>query len=313
MIPQSPCICPYTTNSLRFFLLCPIFAIGRSFQVPVIITFALFLLIPRALLGALIKFARNHIILVNHRPVPNHPHSIQVSIGVVFRSTLLGLALSVGYKLTICDQPYLKLLGTYIVLLSVFHFGEYFVTSLTSPRTLRPESFLLYHSMAYVFATSTSLTEFFLESYYFPNSKRFNLISVCGLTLCIFGEIIRKLAMFTAGQNFSHTIMYEKRPDHFLVTHGLYSIFRHPSYAGWFYWAIGTQILLLNPVCFLLFTVMSHKFFKERISNEEETLIDFFGDEYKNYRMRVKLWMPIGRPCSSNSLRDTKNQSLGTK
>lgn len=37
-------------------------------------------------------------------------------------------------------------------------------------------------------------------------------------------------------------VQCEKNAGHVLVTHGVYSIFRHPSYVGWFYWSIGTQV-----------------------------------------------------------------------
>jgi protein-S-isoprenylcysteine O-methyltransferase len=39
--------------------------------------------------------------------------------------------------------------------------------------------------------------------------------------------------MLSCGSNFSHTIMEEKDEEHKLVTNGIYSILRHPSYFGW--------------------------------------------------------------------------------
>lgn len=72
------------------------------------------------------------------------------------------------------------------------------------------------------------------------------LISVIGLLLCIMGEILRKSAMLTASTNFNHIVQTVKERDHELVTHGVYSICRHPSYVGWFYWSIGTQVVALN-------------------------------------------------------------------
>ena len=37
-----------------------------------------------------------------------------------------------------------------------------------------------------------------------------------------------------------------KREEHELVTHGIYGICRHPSYLGWWIFAVGTQVRL-NP------------------------------------------------------------------
>lgn len=48
--------------------------------------------------------------------------------------------------------------------------------------------------------------------------------------------------MHTARHNFSHLVQDEKQANHELVTYGIYRIWRHPSYVGWFYWSIGTQV-----------------------------------------------------------------------
>uniref|UniRef100_A0A1I7X2N9 Protein-S-isoprenylcysteine O-methyltransferase n=1 Tax=Heterorhabditis bacteriophora TaxID=37862 RepID=A0A1I7X2N9_HETBA len=62
-------------------------------------------------------------------------------------------------------------------------------------------------------------------------------ISYIGFILCIFGEILRKTAMVHAGNGFTHKLALSKRPDHRLVTSGIYSYMRHPGYAGEsFYW-----------------------------------------------------------------------------
>lgn len=48
--------------------------------------------------------------------------------------------------------------------------------------------------------------------------------------------------MCTAKHNFNHVVQSERSDNHQLVTHGVYSLCRHPSYVGWFYWSIGTQV-----------------------------------------------------------------------
>ena len=32
------------------------------------------------------------------------------------------------------------------------------------------------------------------------------------------------------------------KADHLLITTGIYAHMRHPSYVGWFYWSVGTQV-----------------------------------------------------------------------
>ena len=44
--------------------------------------------------------------------------------------------------------------------------------------------------------------------------------------------------------------------------------FRHPSYTGFFYWAVGTQMVLQNHVCFIVFTSLLWRFFYFRVRCE---------------------------------------------
>ncbi|KAL1116477.1 hypothetical protein AAG570_004950 [Ranatra chinensis] len=120
-------------------------------------------------------------------------------------------------------------------------------------------------------------------------------LSALGLFVCVCGEAVRKLAMLTARTNFNHVVQSEKRPDHTLVTHGVYSLCRHPAYAGWFYWAVGTQMILVNPVCIVAYLAASWKFFKDRITIEEVTLLNFFQYDYVLYQDRIPTGLPFIR------------------
>lgn len=133
--------------------------------------------------------------------------------------------------------------GLYFVILTIFHFSEFLITAVNQSNTVTIEAFLLNHSREYHLALAISLMEFALESYFIPDIKfYFPLLIKIGFIVCLICELIRKVAMFTAGQNFTHIIADEHEPDHFLVTSGIYGIWRHPSYVGWFYWSIGTQV-----------------------------------------------------------------------
>ena len=61
--------------------------------------------------------------------------------------------------------------------------------------------------------------------------------------------------------------------------------FRHPSYAGWFLWSLGSQLILVNPFCLLAYAYVSFSFFSERIYCEEFMLLKFFGKEYREYQV----------------------------
>ena len=81
----------------------------------------------------------------------------------------------------------------------------------------------------------------------------------------ILGEGLRVAAFFTAKNNFTHLVRYKKNPKHQLITHGVYSIFRHPSYTGYFYFCVFSQIFLANWISAIGFFIVLSKFFNERI------------------------------------------------
>ena len=62
-----------------------------------------------------------------------------------------------------------------------------------------------------------------------------------------------------------------------------YKVFRHPSYVGFYYWAVGTQLLLGNVLNTILFATAAWMFFHRRIPYEEESLTLLFPDEYPEY------------------------------
>ncbi|XP_023723944.1 protein-S-isoprenylcysteine O-methyltransferase, partial [Cryptotermes secundus] len=123
--------------------------------------------------------------------------------------------------------------------------------------------------------------------------KEATAVSLIGMLLCVGGEFLRKLAVFTAKTNFNHVVQSVHEEGHQLVTHGVYNYCRHPSYVGWFYWSIGTQLILVNLVCIVAYVVASWKFFNERVFIEENMLLHFFGDDYYQYQKRVSTGLPF--------------------
>lgn len=107
------------------------------------------------------------------------------------------------------------------------------------------------------------------------------------------GQYFRSLAMWQCGESFNHMIAHEKPSHHRLMTSGIYQYLRHPSYFGWFYWSIGMQLVLGNFWCFAAYFYVSWKFFHERIPYEEELLLRFYGDEYRQYVARSYIGIPF--------------------
>ncbi|XP_064459508.1 protein-S-isoprenylcysteine O-methyltransferase-like [Ornithodoros turicata] len=212
---------------------------------------------------------------------------------IVWRAALLGTGAGIGLLTTIHAPSSWKVFGWYMILICTFHFSEYFTTAIVNPKSLNLDTFLLNHSREYGVAAVCSWIEFLLERSLYPDLKETWWISVVGFVLCITGEVLRKAAMFTAGTNFNHIIQCHREEGHVLVTHGVYSLCRHPSYVGWFLWSVGTQTVLVNPVCIIAYALASWKFFKTRVEAEEVTLLNFFGEDYVQYQKRTCTGLPF--------------------
>ena len=188
----------------------------------------------------------------------------------------------------------------YFFLLIIFHMSEYLLTAAYRPDTLSFDNFLLNHSTAYQACVLMAWFEYWIEwtllpesSLPWPVSKQFGPVSAIGMVLCLMGMFTRALGMSTASTNFSHKIEDVKRAEHTLVTHGIYSVLRHPAYFGFFWWSVGTQILLANPICLLGYTAATWHFFYDRIPHEESLLVEFFGDAYRAYRKETWVGIPL--------------------
>jgi protein-S-isoprenylcysteine O-methyltransferase len=211
-----------------------------------------------------------------------------MNFSIYWRSSLLSNVFLIG--ILISNQrtyPSLVCFGYYLMSLSFFHLSEYTFTALFNQEETSTDSFLLNHSWEYGIAAASSWCEFLIEAFLFPSLKLSLYTRLVGIFFILFGELFRKSAMYTAGTNFNHYVQESKQENHILVTSGVYAFFRHPSYFGWFVWSIGTQILLANPICTVLYTIVSWKFFNSRIVYEEYYLLKFFGKQYLNYQEKV--------------------------
>ena len=52
-------------------------------------------------------------------------------------------------------------------------------------------------------------------------------------------------------------------------------------------------MVLCNPVCVVLYALVSWKFFTDRIEAEEYYLLNFFGSSYLEYQKRVPTGLPF--------------------
>lgn len=213
--------------------------------------------------------------------------------------TSYGLGILLGISVALIPQLTFNNISGYIISLSVFHFLEFFTTAKFNPGKVSSESFLINNGRGYVSAHAFAVLEAVVEYIIFPTWKSTwfsytnTIIVIFGLILIIMGQIIRSLSMITAGQSFSHTVKTKMISDHKLITTGIYSFMRHPSYFGFFWWAIGTQLLLLNPISLVTFILVLWNFFNKRIIFEERFLVKFFGVDYLKYKVKVGVGIPF--------------------
>jgi protein-S-isoprenylcysteine O-methyltransferase len=181
---------------------------------------------------------------------------------------------------------------TYFCSLCIFHLLEFFVTALYNPSVATSDSFLINHSIMYTTAAITSWIEFWLTHILLLTMTRaiplrlfsfYRTMSITGLVLVIGGQWLRSCAMATASESFNHYIQIQKNDNHRLVTNGVYAYVRHPSYMGFFFWSIGTQLILGNILHTVVYTAATWQFFYRRIAYEEESLNQFFPEEYPSY------------------------------
>lgn len=211
---------------------------------------------------------------------------------IALTSSLLGVLL--GVSVAVLPFIQFKSVCLYLISLSLFHFLEFYITARFNGSKVNKDSFLINNGITYILAHIVAITEAVIEIWLFPNFKRsYPVLQFLGFALVVFGQIMRSMAMITAGESFSHIISQKKKEGHVLVTEGVYSISRHPSYTGFFYWAIGTELMLMNPVCIGGFCIVLWKFFHDRIVFEERYLINFFGDDYIKYRQTTRTWIPF--------------------
>ncbi|KAI2630768.1 ICMT-domain-containing protein [Hypoxylon sp. NC1633] len=232
--------------------------------------------------------------------LPGQPKALD---GIALRSFCLGLALASSVitmilLLAFTSSPLWRL-PFFIGALSTFHFLEFWTTARYNTPVANIGSFLLTANWpSYAIAHVAASLECLFTNLLFPNRSwapfySGHIILLLGCILVCGGQFVRSAAMIQAGQSFNHTIQHHKKDSHALVTTGLYSFLRHPAYFGFFYWGIGTQMVLGNPFCFVAYTIVLWQFFSVRVRHEEKLLVRFFGEDYLNYKKRVGTLIPF--------------------
>lgn len=224
------------------------------------------------------------------------------SASISIRAFLLGATFGSSFLVTV----YLALLAIplwrlpfFLCSLSLFHYLEYQITALYNPRVANVSTFLLsQNGWAYNVAHTCAFVESTIWWWCYPGMalgpQMLQPTHVgLGFALMILGQGVRTTAMAQAGANFNHQLQHKRKEGHMLVTDGIYRVLRHPSYFGFFWWGLGSQLVLGNVVCLVGYAVVLWRFFSLRINREENLLVGFFAMDYVRYKERTRVGIPF--------------------
>jgi protein-S-isoprenylcysteine O-methyltransferase Ste14 len=110
-----------------------------------------------------------------------------------------------------------------------------------------------------------------------------------GVLLFAVGGALRLWPVFVLGDRFSGLVAIQ--PGHTLVTGGVYSVIRHPSYLGLLVNSLGWALAFRSGVGVLL-TLLLIPPVVARVRAEEALLRTEFGGEYDAYRARTWRLIP---------------------
>jgi protein-S-isoprenylcysteine O-methyltransferase Ste14 len=136
----------------------------------------------------------------------------------------------------------------------------------------------------------------FLNAYLPAYTDRMDLLTIDGDTIRWFGVVffalggvLRIWPVFVLGHRFSGLVAIQS--GHTLVTNGVYTFIRHPSYLGLLINSLGWSLAFRSGVGVLL-TVFLIPPLVARIDAEENLLHSEFGDNYNAYRSRTWRLIP---------------------
>jgi protein-S-isoprenylcysteine O-methyltransferase len=184
------------------------------------------------------------------------------------------LSLSGQVRLQMASQWY-----CYITAMCTFHLLECFTTAIYNAKISSANSYLVNHSKAYRATFLIAGTEFWFKFLVLIPSS-FPWTCRLGMGMVLLAQMICSLYMITCRESFNHLIQTSKKDNYILITNVIYQWFRHPSYICFYYWSIGTQLVLNNALFAIVFGSASCMFFRRRIPCEEELPSQHFLNKY---------------------------------
>jgi len=113
---------------------------------------------------------------------------------------------------------------------------------------------------------------------------------IAGILILLFSLYLFRVTHKALGKMWSHSL--DLREDHKLITSGIYNKVRHPMYSAFWAWAVGAAFLIPNWLAGFSAIIGFGTLYFLRVKQEEQMMINEFGEEYKNYMRQTKKIIP---------------------
>ena len=116
-------------------------------------------------------------------------------------------------------------------------------------------------------------------------------LSLLGIGFAIVGAMLRIISIRTLGRFFTGYVRLVK--DQRLCRKGVYKYIRHPSYVGLFFINLSLAVAVGASVSLVVLMLLSIMSIYYRVRIEEEELVKWFGESYRDYQQTTSRWVPI--------------------
>jgi protein-S-isoprenylcysteine O-methyltransferase Ste14 len=111
-----------------------------------------------------------------------------------------------------------------------------------------------------------------------------------GVVITLLGFVLLQWAQYTLGKNWSDTPRMIKAQS--LITSGPYRFIRHPIYTAFLLILGSTLLISANWLIGLAWIVMTLLEVASRVRFEENLMLEFFGDQYREYMKKTGRLLP---------------------
>ncbi|MFX1412095.1 MAG: methyltransferase family protein [Promethearchaeota archaeon] len=143
------------------------------------------------------------------------------------------------------------------------------------------------------------LSPFFLIGAYLENTLLISqifpfwdniIISYIGFILYLTGALLILVARAQLGRFGTAELSTER--DHQLFTQGVYKYIRNPMYSGGLIATIGFCLVFRSIITLIIMFIYTFLVYRMRIIEEERILLEKFGKEFEDYKMKTKRLLP---------------------